>query len=230
MGYYPSHHELLLTWLILPFGNDYLVNLGNFGVVVVLVVVMYKILKELGVGDFLAWLAGALVMVMPIFLRQLGTQQVDVLLAVGVLISWYYLLRTYKRRDGILLIPFLLTVAIALGTKYLAIMYVIPIIIVFILLRSCWRRSHRWSWLWMLSILGTLGSLWYWRNLILTGNPVFPAEVSWGDTVLFAGYSGLSDEWKKSHSPLVESPAPIAPPALYFRHNSPLPPSHLPPQ
>ena len=193
LGYYPSNHELLLTWLILPFGNDILVNLANFWIIGIMVTVIYKILKEMGVEDFLAWLAGALVMVMPIFLRQMGTGQVDTLMALGILIAWYYFLRTFKRKDGLLLVPLLMTLSLTLGSKYLAIIYLIPVMVVFVFLSSYWRKQSRWWWLWSLGILGSLGSLWYWRNLILTGNPIFPAEVSLGDWVIFQGYTGLTE-------------------------------------
>lgn len=193
LGYYPSNHELLLGWFVLPFGQDSLVNLFNFGVIAVMIVVIYKILKELEVDDFLAWLAGALVMVMPIFLRQMGTGQVDLLMALGVLIAWYYFLRTYKRKDGLLLIPLLINMAIMLGTKYLAVVYMIPIAVVFLFLAGYWRKATRWWWLWSILIMATLGGMWYWRNLVLTGNPLFPASVHIGDWVLFEGYTGLTE-------------------------------------
>jgi len=193
LGYYPSSHELLTFWFLLPFSADYLVNLINFWIVGVMIIVIYKILREMGVTDFLAWLAGALVMVMPIFLRQIGTGQVDVLLALGVIISWYYFLRTYKRGDGVLMIPLLLSIAIMLGTKYLSVVYVIPILVVFFFLASIWKKTHRFWWLWFIVILGTLGSMWYLRNLILTGNPIFPADFRIGETVIFEGYRGLTE-------------------------------------
>jgi len=193
LGYYPSNHELFLTWLILPFGQDYLVNTANFMISVTLIVVIYKILKEMGVRDFLAWLAGALVMVMPIFLRQVGTGQVDVLMALGIVIAWYYLLRTFKRKDGLLFIPLLLTLSFTLGTKYLAVIYLIPVMVVFFFLWQNWRKTSRWWLLWFVLILGSLGSIWYWRNLLLTGNPLFPAEVQFGEWLLFEGYTGLTE-------------------------------------
>lgn len=192
LGYYPSNHELMLTWLVLPFGNDYIVNLANFAFVGVMIVVVYKILKEMGVSDFLAWLAGALVMVMPIFLRQVGTGQVDILMALGVLIAWYYFLRVHKRKDGVLLIPLCLNLSIMLGAKYLSIIYIIPILVVFFFFYPHWRKSYKLWWLWFLAIMGTLGSMWYWRNLILTGNPVFPADVNIADLIVFQGYTGLT--------------------------------------
>jgi hypothetical protein len=193
LGYYPSNHELLLMWGVLPFGNDYLVNTANFLFIGVMLVVMYKILKEMGVRDFLAWLAGALVMVMPIFLRQVGTGQVDLLMALGIVLTWYYFLRTFLRKDGLLLMPVLLVMALTLGTKYLAIIYSVPIVVVFFFLWQYWRKGSRWWFLWFLFVMGTLGSIWYWRNLFLTGNPIFPAEVAIGETVLFQGYSGLTE-------------------------------------
>jgi hypothetical protein len=193
LGYYPSHHELILSWLILPFGNDYFANLLNFPIIAVMVVVVYKILREMKVDSFLAWLAGAMVMVMPIFLRQFGTGQVDLLMALGVLISWYYFLRTYRRKDGLLMMPLLLNMAIMLGTKYLSIIYIVPIVVVFFLLHGSWKKTHRFWWVWFLVILGSLGSMWYWRNLVLTGNPLFPASVHLGNWTIFSGYTGFTE-------------------------------------
>ncbi|MDP2691971.1 MAG: glycosyltransferase family 39 protein [Candidatus Gracilibacteria bacterium] len=193
LGYYPSNHELMVSWLVLPFGHDYLANLMNFWIIALMVVVTYKIMREMGVGDFLSWLAGALVMVMPIFLRQMGTGQVDMLMALGVVISWYYFLRSYKRQDGLLLFPVLFSMAIMLGTKYLSVVYILPLLVIFFFLAGAWRKTHRLWWLWFLLVLGTLGSMWYWRNLILTGNPIFPADVRIGDLVLFQGYTGLTE-------------------------------------
>ena len=197
LGYYPSTHELMSMWLIIPFGNDYLVNLSNFGIVGVMIIVVYKLLVEMGVQDFLAWLAGALVMVMPIFLRQVGTSQVDILLALTVIIAWYLLLRSFLRKDGLLLIPLLITMAILLGTKYLAIMYIIPILLVFFGMFSNWRKNHRYWLFWTVLILASIGSIWYWRNLVLTGNPVFPADIQLGGQTLFEGYSGLTQRIQK---------------------------------
>lgn len=193
LGYYPGHHELLVTWFVLPFGTDLLANLLNFGVVGVTLVVLYKILKEVGVDDFLAWLAGALVMVMPIFLRQIGTGQVDLLMALGVVLGWYLMLRSFKRRDGLLLIPLLMDFALLLGTKYLSILYIIPLLVVFLLFFKTWYKQTKWWWAWTLFFLGWLGSMWYWRNLVITGNPIFPAGVSFGGWTLFEGYAGLTD-------------------------------------
>ena len=193
LGYYPSNHELLLGWLILPFGNDLLVNTANFFFIGVMLVVISKILKEMGVKDFLSWLAGALVMVMPIFLRQMGTGQVDILMALGVILSWYFLLRSYRRHDGLLLIPLLLNLSILFGTKYLSLIYSLPILVVFFLMAKHWRRTHHYWWLWFLAILGTLGSMWYWRNLVITGNPIFPAELKIGGWMIFQGYTGLTE-------------------------------------
>lgn len=193
LGYYPSHHELFLTWFVLPFGNDYLVSLANFWIIGVMLVVIYKILKAMGVRDFLSWLAGALVMVMPIFLRQVGTGQVDLLMALGIVLSWYFFLRTFQRKDGLLLTPVLLAMAITLGTKYLAIIYSVPIVVVFFFLWQYWRKQSRYWFVWFLLVMGLLGSMWYWRNLFLTGNPIFPAEVKVGDWVIFQGYSGLTE-------------------------------------
>lgn len=193
LGYYPGHHELLVTWFVLPFGTDLLANLLNFGVVGVMLVVMYKILKETGVDDFLAWLAGALVMVMPIFLRQVGTGQVDLLMAFGVVTGWYLMLRSFKRNDGLLLIPLLADFALLLGTKYLSILYIIPLLVVFLMLYKSWHKQTKWWWMWTLFFLGWIGSMWYWRNLVITGNPIFPASVTIGEWTLFQGYAGLTD-------------------------------------
>lgn len=197
LGYYPAHHELLTTWFMLPFQNDYLANIPNFGIAFVSVITLIKFLKELEIDDFLSALGAALLLVMPIFLRQIGTSQVDFMVALSVLMSFYFLLRTFKRKDGVLLFPVLLSAAALLGTKYSALMYILPIIAVFFLLARYWSRSSRWWFVWFFLILGTIGSMWYWRNFALTGNPVFPAEVKFGETVIFSGYQDFSERIEK---------------------------------
>jgi hypothetical protein len=192
LGYYPANHELLSFWLVLPFGKDYLVSTLNFGIVLILLVTIYKSLREMKVSSFLSWLAGALVAVMPVFLRQVGTGQVDVFMTLGLILSLYFLFRTFRRQDGLLLAPFLISFSLFLGSKYLSIVYGVPIVLLFLLLYKNWKKVSKWWLVWSLAIVGSLGCAWYWRNLFLTGNPIFPAEVRLGDRIIFEGYGALT--------------------------------------
>lgn len=192
LGYYPSSHELLTTWFLLPFGKDFFVSLPNFLIAIMIIVVMSKTLMNLKVPKTLSLLSGALLFSMPLLLRQIGTSQVDLLVALSVGLCWYYLLRSFLRRDGKLLIPFLLSFALLLGSKYLALLYGIPIVMVFLLMASFWKRKTNHAGLFIFFIGGIFGCAWYWRNLILTGNPIFPAELTFGSLQLFSGYENLS--------------------------------------
>ncbi len=193
LGYYPGNHELLLTFFMLPFGSDVLVNLFNFFVAVVAIITVYKILRAMGVAQLLAWTGAALVMAMPLFLRQVGTSQVDLLMASALLMCFYYLLRSEQRADGKLLLPVLLSMALALGTKYLSVVYLIPALVLFFMQRSFWKKNHPFWPAWFFLILGTLGTMFYWRNLLVTGNPFFPAELKFGSSIIFEGYQDLTE-------------------------------------
>jgi 4-amino-4-deoxy-L-arabinose transferase-like glycosyltransferase len=207
LGYYPTNHELFVLWQLLPFGADYLANVVNFGVMFGLILVVYKILREMKVSKFLSWLAGALVMIMPVFLRQVGTGQVDLFMTFGIMLVLYYLFRSFKRNDGTLMHPLLISFALMLGTKYLSIVYIIPLAVLYFLLYKNWRHeSKRWIY-WSVFWVGIVGSLWYWRNLILASNPIFPAQLDLLGVTLFEGYHGLMERiqglslWVKIQQP-----------------------------
>ncbi|GEM_PF-2088509 len=196
LGYYPGNHELLLTFFMLPFGSDLLVNLFNFLVAAVAIITVYKILRAMEVPQLLAWTGGALVMGMPLFLRQIGTSQVDLLMATSLLICFYYLFRSEQRNDGRLLVPVLLSMAMTLGTKYLSVVYLIPVLMIFFMQWRLWKKSHPFWLVWFILMLGIFGSMFYWRNLVVTGNPLFPAEFKLGSNVIFEGYRDLSERIK----------------------------------
>ncbi|MFA4891375.1 MAG: hypothetical protein WC604_03435 [Candidatus Gracilibacteria bacterium] len=207
LGYYPGNGELLTLWTILPVGADVLANIQNIFLMFVFAVTGAYLLIRLGVGKVLSWVFPLLFLTSPIILKEVGNAHVDLLFALTFLYVILFVYEYVKTKGANFatkyIIPVFLAFGLFLGTKYLAVPYAfLPLVIFVFYFVKNFKRGVR---LKMLRCLGfgivgfvLVGGFWYLRNLIIAGNPVFPAEVKVGSLVLFDGFSGLTDkimEW-----------------------------------
>lgn len=197
LGYYPSNFELLDLWIALPFHGDLMINLINIPIFVLLPIVLYKVARNFGITNHGSLLVVMLFLMMPVTMRQLGVPLVDIYFCLTFLWGLFYL-QEY-RKTGHLNEVWLAGLALGLfaGTKYLGIVYIVPLVIIFMLflffhskqrLRSLW-----WGSVIFLSAMFLTGSFWYLRNWVDTGNPLFPTDVSVGGYSIFQGYLGITD-------------------------------------
>ena len=119
---------------------------------------------------------------------------VDSIFVAGYLIAVYFFL-CYLRSDGGQPAMVLggLAAGLALGTKPVGIVFIPPCSC------SCWARSRRGpvrsgkGWLVGLAMLAGVvltSGFWYGRNLILTGNPLYPLYVSLCGKTILQGWYG----------------------------------------
>lgn len=197
LGYYPSNFELLDLWIALPFHSDLMINLINIPIFVLLPLVLYKVARNFGITSQASLLVVILFLMMPVTMRQLGVPLVDIYFCLTFLWGLFYL-QEY-RKTGHLNEVFLAGLALGLfaGTKYLGIVYIVPLVIIFMIflfLSSKKRfKSLWWGMLLFLSAMFLTGSFWYLRNWIDTGNPLFPTDVAIAGHTIFQGYLGITD-------------------------------------
>lgn len=196
LGYYPSNYELLDLWTALPFHSDLMINLVNLPIFCLLPLVLYRVAKNFGITEEGSLLTVFLFLMMPVSMRQLGVPLVDMYFCLTFLWGLYYIQEFRKTRA--LGEVFLSGLALGLftGTKYLGIVYVIPLIVIFLIFLLL-SSKQRWKSLGIgggLFLLGTFltGSFWYIRNWLDTGNPLFPTNVSLGSWEIFTGYRGIT--------------------------------------
>lgn len=197
LGYYPSNFELLDLWIALPFHSDLMINLINIPIFVLLPLVLYKVARNFGITGHGSLLVVILFLMMPVTMRQLGVPLVDIYFCLTFLWGLYYLQEF--RKTGHLNEVFIAGLALGLfaGTKYLGIVYIVPLVLIFMIFlffsskkkfKSLWWGSFI-----LISAMFLTGSFWYLRNWIDTGNPLFPTDVVIGGQTIFKGYLGITD-------------------------------------
>ncbi|MBP9717881.1 glycosyltransferase family 39 protein [Candidatus Gracilibacteria bacterium] len=196
VGFYPGNGELLTLWLYLPFHSDLFANLLNFFLYPWLFIALYQLGRTLGFARNVAIGIAALFMYMPQSLQQLGTPQVDIFFTLTFVLVLYFGIQYFKKMELVDLFLCGLSVGFCVGTKYLGLPYLaLPLLVLagFILYK---KRK------WPVKVLahygagiGALlmgGGFWFVRNMVITGNPLFPLEVKVGGVTLLQGYGDLT--------------------------------------
>jgi len=196
LGYYPSTYELLYLWYILPFKSDLILNILNFPLFTLIIVALYAILRELKVRPLHALIGASAPLYLPVFTHQLGTIFVDTFFTLNILLAVFFLIQLLQKRHIILSSALLgLSIGLFMGTKYLGLAYSLPILFasfVVYMLNIKDKIYMKGSVMALISWF-VLGSFFYIRNWLNSGNPIFPVEISISNLVLFKGYKGTDE-------------------------------------
>jgi hypothetical protein len=179
---YPQHGDVVMLAGVLPWRSDFLVRVWLVPFLAMTGVATYAMARELRSSRFVAALAGALVASLPtLMLDTLGQTLPDAValscFGAGIVFALRHW-RTGMRADLVLAG---IGLGIAFGTKWYAVSSVVAVVAV-------WAAASLWSrrasiravgrQLAMLGgVIGLSGGFWLVRNLVGSGNPVFPLKV-----------------------------------------------------
>lgn len=193
IGFYPANLELLSVH-VLAFGlPDSYLNAVNLVFAFFLVMAMWLIGRELAAPRTVSALAALAFITVPVLFRQVGTTKIDIPFTFLFVALLFFLIRYLKRQYLSDLVFFSAAAGLFVGMRYLGVPYLaLPALAVFIsfvvqLVRPATRRQAVTHFVLFLVIAVALGGFWYFRNLALTGNPVFPTPVRLGGFTLFEG-------------------------------------------
>lgn len=200
IGYYPGNYELLSSYLMLPFSGDYLVNFLNLFIYLPLFFAIVSVLKLAGVRNQISWLAPVIFLPTPILIRQSIIPQNDLFFLFTFVVAMYYLLKIlFQNKDFKLndIVLFSISCGLFIGTKANGIVYGVIIILVLLVgLLLKWRPKFVISVFIIFLFNFLMGGFWYFRNFLITGNPVFPLEVKVFAYKIFDGYYGYTEKLK----------------------------------
>jgi Glycosyltransferase family 87 len=182
--YSPLAGSTLVAWYIAPFGNDVLARFVQFPAVALIFLATLRLARALGAPTALAaTIALALILSQPV-VRQAMIEKDDLYVA-AFFAAALAACAPERLRDR--LGPWRVGAAIGLlaATKYTALM-ALPVLLLAAdaPARAGWRWRHYAA---ALGIAVAIAGPWYLRNAILTGNPLYPADVRVFGRTIFAG-------------------------------------------
>ena len=176
---YPGNAELLDLWLFIPLRHDFLLSLATVPGLLMVVGGVALTARELGARP-VAVLASALVLPATTFSLSvlLGTNMQDMLMlgCVGAMAG--FAARELHEARWINVVTAGLAAGLAAGSRYAA-LAVVPLVVIVLLLPQLRRGLRR-----AMVVAGVLlaaalltGGYWYLRNLLQTGDPVYPGSI-----------------------------------------------------
>lgn len=184
---YPAGGELVTLWSMVFTHGDRLATLTGFFGLALAMVATIGLARRLGGDRRSAAFVGLLVAGIPAVVVSLGTTYVDLLATGDLAAAWYFGLaalreRSQRRYRGLLLLT-ACGVGLAVGIKvpYLPLGAVLGIALVLDALRRARAvQSVRQATI-DLAIMAIpvllLGSIWYFKNLLVFGNPIWPFQL-----------------------------------------------------
>ena len=206
-GYYPNNGDVVLLSTVLPWHNDFLVRLPGVFFLVTTAIATFAVARELRASQAASLLAAAAVVSLPVvgfvtIPRALPDAIMWATFACGALFGLRHA-RTGRRSDLVLAGVGL---GIAAGTKWYGVSSVPVVVAIWIAARAvaarrapgdaATRRTELLRDSLLVGGLALLGMLaWLARNLVLSGNPVFPLHVElFGITIFGAPPDVVRDE------------------------------------
>ncbi|HVP11474.1 MAG TPA: hypothetical protein VMV94_09845, partial [Phycisphaerae bacterium] len=200
-AYAPSATEVYYTWLMLPLGGDLLARCGQFPFWLLLICAVYAMACELRLRPVARACVALIVGAIPAVLAQAFTAMADLALAAHLVALALFSLRLERRRTIADLIGLALSACLLLGTKFIAVAYLVGVlpVVAWAVWQACRLGLRRLATptpnrrlvvvAFLLAGLWS-GGFWYARNWIKTGNPIYPLGVKVGGREIFAGAYG----------------------------------------
>ncbi|MBP7216396.1 MAG: hypothetical protein KBA46_03825 [Candidatus Omnitrophica bacterium] len=191
--YYPINGSLFFLWFMLPLKNVFLADLGQVPFFIVAFLSVYAICRKLDVRQEYAFFGAALFMLTPNVFKQLEIAYVDVMMAALFFAGLNFLLAL--RQDFSLkhCVAWSLYCGAFLGTKTSAIIYGLFLIgLFFVLLVGRIKEKQGVGRVFgylavFFAIIIITGGYTYVKNFLVTGNPLFPADIHVLGKRLFKG-------------------------------------------
>lgn len=184
--YYPINGSLFYLWLMLPFRNVFLANLGQVPFFIVTFFALFNICRKINLDNHLSFYSAVLFLLIPNFFKQLQIAYVDIMVAALFLISVNFIFSLEKNFSWQNTLFYSLSMGLLLGTKTTALPYAFLLYIPFIYLLCKNTRRLYFIPISILIIIAS-GGFTYIRNFVDTGNPLYPLDFQLFGRTIFKG-------------------------------------------
>ncbi len=192
--YFPANGDLWFTWLMASWGGDRLARIGQVPFLVLAAAAAFGCARLLGASRSSSlvatcWFASSTPLLLFSF-----EPNVDTIFVAGYLLSAYFFLRAARHgSDSFAVILGALAAGEALGTKAVGVVFVPPLLAIaigVILVQRVPARTKIVRALLVIIVPLLTGGFWYFRNVLMMGNPVYPLEVRLLGRTIWPGWYG----------------------------------------
>lgn len=191
-SYFPGNGELLYLWAFLPFENDFLVRFVSVFTWLIMGFAFYRLGLQVGSSRDSTFIVVLVSLFSPLILSQATEMTLDMTSAAVLALVLSNLFEFQDEANFGALITFSISLGVFVGIKYSGPAYALYLILSFgwFLLQEASEMPLSRLLLMFLSfglVASFVGGYWYIRNWALTGNPIYPVQVSVLGHVLFNG-------------------------------------------
>ena len=182
--YSPLGGSTFIAWLIAPFDNDVLARFVQVPALAIVGVALFQLCRQLGVRLAVAALiAAAGVLARPMLFASIMGKD-DLFVAAFFLLA-LIAMSPPRAAERFATVRLGVVLGLLVAMKYTALLSV-PVLLLAI--DGPWRAGWRWRW-WStaVGVAILVGGPWYWRNLWITGNPLFPIDMTIAGRHVFRG-------------------------------------------
>lgn len=203
IGYYPYSWEILCLLFIMPFREDFLVSFPNFIAWLIFGLSIYKLSHQLQAKRIYSLAAASLALSTPTLLKNVNTIHIDLPMATFFMVSLYCLTIFMQSPTLIMFCLFLVAIGMLVSIKTSGILYsgILGLaLLIYLIVNRCQflsskgSKSHRVPskgiailYFSSLSCFLLVGSFWYVKNFLATGNPLGLLHVKVAGLTLLPG-------------------------------------------
>jgi hypothetical protein len=184
--YYPINGSLVFLWLIWPFKNVFLADLGQLPFFILAFLCVYGISRKIGLEEKLSLFAAGLFLLIPNYFKQLQIAYVDVMVTALFLVCLNFLLLLNENFSAKLTLAYAIGMGLLFGTKTVALPYCVLLTVPFLYM-LCKNFKKINTLIIFLIVVVCLGGFSYLRNFIETGNPLYPLNLKLFGKEIFRG-------------------------------------------
>ncbi|HDH97145.1 MAG TPA: hypothetical protein ENF73_05415, partial [Proteobacteria bacterium] len=182
-AYAPANGSAFYAYLMLLAGDDRLCRAGELIFWLISLAAIYRLCAVSGIGAIWRYAAVFAFGFSKEVLFQAGSSEVDLIVAACGIWAFLSLVRAIEG-DTRWLWMFGLALGLGAGTKYVAAPLYLPLAVIAIFI---WAKRNSRLLLCSLCLAAAIGGVWYLRNLMETGNPIFPVQLDMLGKTLFWG-------------------------------------------
>jgi hypothetical protein len=188
-GYYPNNGDVVLLATVLPWRNDFITHFAMVPYLVFTAVAVYALGRELRAPAAAAALLGAMVAAVPVVVEPtLANAMPDAVMFSSFATGLVFLARHHRTGAASDLALGGLGLGVAFGTKWYGVSSVVIVVAIWAaarLIAGTGARTVLRQGGAVAGLIAASGGIWLLRNLVNSGDPVFPLKVSAFGVTLF---------------------------------------------